>query len=420
MKTLKASMLILLCIGGSVLFAQNRRSAPTPKSAQTKAAQVDPQTGHTIICKGIQVPEGFVIGGEIFSDSCQGSAWIIKRKGDAPIAIERLGESSSSQDVAVSPVKRKMPAECDGFRQVIKQTYDFKPQLLNDSGRKAKSAELDDVWNHVKRNRSLLPCLRKALEEDKTDSFFNVDGANLLVELDPSRASKEMQVRKFASANLDGVDLQYWVRTLARRGVEGFDVSEAGAAWLSYPKASYTVMEHGNFPVGPFVGAVCIFGSMDEDKATPVLQRIASQPGHPNREDAVLILMSQATPASFRAMKEVNTAGMSAKLRKVLLETLEHPKLLQPRNPPHLTRQENLRAFQGIIDGDRSAFRALVLKAPDGEVDAVATLKPEDIPLVRRTRRAAISRCNQHAMSEYGSFTQILWALNWKPELARQ
>jgi len=58
----------------------------------------------------------------------------------------------------------------------------------------------------------------------------------------------------------------------------------------------------------------------------------------------------------------------------------------------------------------------MVLKAPDGEVDAVATLQAEDIPLVRRARRASISRCNQHALSDHASFTKILWALVWKFE----
>jgi hypothetical protein len=61
----------------------------------------------------------------------------------------------------------------------------------------------------------------------------------------------------------------------------------------------------------------------------------------------------------------------------------------------------------------------MVLKAPDGEVDAVATLQPQDIPLLRRARRASISRCNQHAVSDYASFTAILQTLTWKPELVK-
>jgi hypothetical protein len=90
--------------------------------------------------------------------------------------------------------------------------------------------------------------------------------------------------------------------------------------------------------------------------------------------------------------------------------------LLKPRAHPKLTREEQLIAFQGIINGDYSTFREMVMKAPDGEVDAVATLRPEDIPLLRRARRASISRCNQHALSDYGSSTKILWALQWNAE----
>jgi hypothetical protein len=83
-------------------------------------------------------------------------------------------------------------------------------------------------------------------------------------------------VRKFIEADLDGTDLEYWVKTMARRGVEGFDTSEAGAKWLSYPKAKYELSMHGGYPIGSFLGAVFIFGSMEENFATPVLLRIAN------------------------------------------------------------------------------------------------------------------------------------------------
>ena len=128
---------------------------------------------------------------------------------------------------------------------------------------------------------------------------------------------------------------------------------------------------------------------------------------------------AQATPASLQALKQVNTNGLSAGAREMIREAIENPKLLKPRAHPKLTREEQLNAFQGIVNGDYSAFRAMVMKAPDGEVDAVAMLRPEDIPLLRQARRASISRCNQHALSDYASFTQILSALTWKAESGR-
>jgi hypothetical protein len=395
MKIFKASLITILCLASTTALAQ---------------------TGQTL-CKGLPVPEGFVVSGETLSDSCNGSAWIIKPKPGARPALDRLSLVGSGGVSMTEPNEVIAPGQCDAFQQTIRDTYNFHPARMNEEQITVQSAKLDVFWNKVRESRAtLVPCLRKALKEETSDSFFNIDGSMLLVDIDPSGASKALQVRKFINANLDDTDLEYWVRTMARRGVEGFDTSEAGAKWMSYPKAKYHLSMHGGYPVDSFIGAIFLFGSMDEDLATPVLLRIANQVGHPHRDDALLIMMSQATPASLRALKEVNTSGFSAEILDGLRDLLEHPNVLKPRAHPKLTREEQLNAFQGIVNGDYSAFREMVMKAPDGEVDAVATLRPEDIPLLRRARRASISRCNQHALSDYGSFTKILWALTWKAE----
>ena len=375
------------------------------------------QDQNRVVCKGSPVPEGFMVSGETLSDSCHGTAWIIKRKAGAAPSLDSFSSVAPEKVSLAEPNETITPGQCDSFQQTIMSTYNFNPALMNDAEVKVQSGRLDLFWDKVRQSRAtLLPCLRKALKEDTSPGFFAIDGSMLLVDIDPSGASKALQVRKFTEANLDGTDLEYWVKTMARRGVEGFDTSAAGAKWLSYPKAKYRLALHGGFPVDSFIGAVFIFGSMDEEFATPVLLRIANQVGHPHRDDALAILMSQATPAAFVALKEVNTAGFPAGTDKSIRELLENPNVLKPRARPKLTRAEQLNAFQGIVDGDYSAFREMVLKAPDGEVDAVATLQAGDIPLIRRARRASISRCNQHALSDYASFTKILWSLVWKFE----
>ena len=408
MKILKVSLLFLIAF---TAFAQTRRNAPTP------ALAVDAQTGNTVLCKNLPVPDGFAITGEMFADSCNGAAWIISRKSAPPKILDQTANrfSSAGGPSFAEPHEAIAPGQCDEFMRTVKATYNFNPAQFNDAQRSAASAKLDDFWNHVKQSRgTLMPCLREALKADQSQSFFGIDGSMLLVDVDPSSASKALQVRKFTDADLDGTDLEYWVKTMARRGVEGFDTSEAGAKWLAYPKAKYELSMHGGYPIGSFLGAVFIFGSMDENFATPVLLRIANDVSHPHRDDAIAILSSQVTPASMNAMRQINPAGLSAQNQKALQDAQANRDLLKPRANPKLTREENLRAFQGIIDGDYSAFRDMVLKVPDGEVDAIATLRAEDIPLLRRARRASISRCNQHAVSDYASFTAILAALNAK------
>jgi hypothetical protein len=418
MKIAKASLLTLLFLAGLNSYAQKRGSnSPSSPATPVNAVAFDTQTGSNVLCKGLPVPDGFTISGEMFSDSCNGAAWIVKRKPGPATPPDQLNDRFRVNTFTslAEPDEAIAPRQCDTFQQTIKSTYNFNPALLNDAQRSVQSAKLDVFWSQVRQSRAtLVPCLRRALKDDNSTSFFAIDGSMLLVDVDPSGASKALQVKKFVAADLDGTDLEYWVKTIARRGVEGFDTSAAGAKWLSYPNAKYNLSMHGGFPVGSFLGAVFIFGSMDEELATPVLLRIANQVEHPHRDDAIAILSSQATVSSLRALKEVNPVGLSMESRKALSDLLEKPELLKPRPLPRLTREENLRAFQGIVDGDYSAFRELVRKVPDGEVDAVATLRPEDIPLLRRARRASISRCNQHAVSDYASFTAILWALTWK------
>jgi hypothetical protein len=309
---------------------------------------------------------------------------------------------------------------CAGFQQTVKSTYNFKPSRLTDSERKSKSAAMDRFWEMVKSDpERLLPCLRMALQDTGADKWFRFDASNLLVKLDPSPSSKTIQVRGYTDVGLDDVDLRTWVTVLTERGFEGFDTSEAGVRWLAYPSAKYFLPEHGAYQVNVFQGALFIFGSMDESHATPALINILSQPNHPGREYALGILMSQATPESLRALKQVDAIAFSEIARSALQSFLNGPDLLKPRVKPKTSREEFIRAFQELLNGDPDGFMELVEKVPDGEKDVVAVLNPEDLPLVRKVRRRIIANGNQHAIEYYKSFTDILMAFVWKPELVK-
>ena len=388
-----------------------------PLLFQLFSATVLGQDGSQVVCKGSAVPDGYVISGETVSDSCPGGAWIIRKKRRPQNSLDSFALNTSNSFSEAEPNEAIAPGQCDAFQQEIRKTYNFNPAQMDRGQVQAQSQKLDTFWNNVRQSRAkLLPCLRKALNEEHSDSFFNIDGSMLLVDVDPSRASKALQVRKFADANLDGTDLEYWVKTMARRGVEGFDTSAAGAKWLTYPKARYNDSVHGGFPVDSYYGAFFIFGSMDEELATPALLRMINQLDYPHSEKALGILLSQATPAAMNAIRQINIARLPKGTSEGIRNFLDNRKLLKPRANPKLTREEQLIAFQAIVDGNYGPFREMVMKVPDGEVDAVATLLPEDIPLLRRARRASISRCNQHALSDYASFTAILWTLVSKQE----
>ncbi|GAC1446424.1 MAG: hypothetical protein NVSMB56_04960 [Pyrinomonadaceae bacterium] len=310
---------------------------------------------------------------------------------------------------------------CAAFQQLVKTTYNFKPSQLSDAQREIKSKEMDKVWDKVKVDpKNLLPCLRQEINNPNADRWFHFDGSLLLVQSDPSHESKAIQVRSFSAVDLDDVDLRVWLTILVRRGVEGFDVSEAGSRWLAYPKAKYYLPEHGAYEVNAANGALFIFGSMDEAQATPALLKIIKQTNSPNREIALWLLVNQATPDSLRALKQINPAEFSSKAQQNLRKLLNNSLLLTSRPQPKTSREEFQQAFQGIVRGDWNKFDKLVEKVPDGEKDVVAVMRKEDLPLIRKVRRIIIAKANPEAIEFYNSFTQILWTLVQKLEMSEQ
>ena len=94
--------------------------------------------------------------------------------------------------------------------------------------------------------------------------------------------------------------------------------------------------------------------------------------------------------------------------------------LLKPyEGEPRITRQQHLDVFQKLVDGKPQEFLRFATKYPDGDRDAVAVLKQEDIPLIRKVRRAFISQATPRSVEWYDSFTEILMAMVWKPELVK-
>jgi hypothetical protein len=303
---------------------------------------------------------------------------------------------------------------------MVKATYTFRPSRLNEAQQTEKANLMDRVWEFAKANpKDVSPCLSPLLKATDADLFFIFDGSNLLVEIDPSKEAKQLQVDNYARTLLDDVDLRVWVSIVARRAAEGFDTSKAGLHWLSYPQGRYFIPEHGAHEINHDEAALIIFGSMDESLATPTLLAVAANKDHPARETAVKVLLSQVTPESIRGLAKLDVSGLSGPTSSRVKQLLTRPELLKPRPKPKTTREQFVRAFEDLVNGNAGPFFELVDQVPDGELDVVAVLRSEDIPLVRKVRRMMLRSANQHSIEFYDTFTKILTTLVWKPELAR-
>src|SRR2546426_7296828 len=82
MNTLKMLLLPLICLLSTATFAQDRNQ---------------------VLCKGSPVPEGYAISGEMISDSCNGTAWIIKPKAGPRSRLDRFNSAASN---TVSPDRK--------------------------------------------------------------------------------------------------------------------------------------------------------------------------------------------------------------------------------------------------------------------------------------------------------------------------
>jgi hypothetical protein len=271
---------------------------------------------------------------------------------------------------------------------------------------------MDKVWNLVEAHPSeMLPCLTAEMEGPSADSWFLFDAGSLLVKLDHSPRTNQLILRGCERVDLDDVALLDWVDRLTTLALQDVDISGAAERWMQYSHASYVVPRHA-FTVKRPEGAFFLYGSMDEALAAPALMKIASDPANPQRELALSLLGKLATPEADNAFRSVDLNGFSSQVQTAAHSVIANRPIFYRRDPPKSTREEILAVLRSIADQrDFRPFMELVVKTPDGERDAVTVMKPEDLPLIRKARRAMAASGNPHLMEDYPYFTGIIWTL---------
>jgi hypothetical protein len=314
-----------------------------------------------------------------------------------------------------------VPQDCAEFQKLVRETYDFRPSQLDAKQKQEKSARMDAFWKAVKAAPATqVPCLRAALEAADADAWFRVDGSALLVEVDPTQASKELQVKLWSAADLDDLAPEVWMGTLARRATEGLDVSVAAKRWMETPR-TFTIAKHA-LDVNLRNGARFLLGSMDEARALAVLEPMAADRLHPSREVALDVLGSLATPESLRALKRIGLEGCTEKTRKALAPLLGKWKSLPRRSPSARTSRARLiEAMNEFVAGKPAKLfesQSLSQDKPNEHwaEEVLGALKEEDLPLLRKVRRTRMTYMSDEALDDYFQLSGVVMALVWKPE----
>ncbi|MEA2700271.1 MAG: hypothetical protein QOI66_4542, partial [Myxococcales bacterium] len=277
---------------------------------------------------------------------------LISAAGCATHGLPRPGSANTATTVATAPASA---SECQVLDAQIRATYTFKPSLLTPADQDAKAALMDDLWKQVQGDPiRLAPCLRRALGDPGADPFFLFDGSALLVAVDPGIESKALQTRLWTHTALEDVELRLWVQILAQRAYEGFDVTEAGQRWLADPTRHYALPDGGG-TVDAQLGALFLFGSLDEERATPALARIAADGKQPGRLIAIWLMVFQLTPAAVQALRTTDVSAMPAVARATIQALLADapPRPRQPAPAPGLpqARERWLQAFAAFLEG---------------------------------------------------------------------
>jgi hypothetical protein len=305
---------------------------------------------------------------------------------------------------------------CAEFNALVAKTYTFKS--LRDPGLDPVQIEkrAEQFWNSVKSHKQqYLPCLRKAVEDPKSNPIFRYDGSNLLVELDPSPASKSLQATVFMASDKDIMGASRWVTILSYRGYDGIDISKAAESWISDSNNHYTFAEDDNFRVGPYEGALFLYGSMDERMAVPSLIKVLKTPENEGREAAMAILATLGTQQAFDALKAVNPKEFSPDAQANLKTFLQRKPPLALLKKPHLRRNDYLGVLQAVMKGDFGRYEAAVELREHGEEALLSVMTPADLPLLRKARRLMITGCSQDAMERYHSLTRVILSIEWQP-----
>jgi hypothetical protein len=301
---------------------------------------------------------------------------------------------------------------CAQLHSLIATTYNFKPSTLTAGQRREQSSAMDEVWKRVKADPSTLsPCLIAELESPSAGPWFLFDGAALLATLDRAPRASRIVLRSCEAVDLDDVALEDWLRRLTTLALDDMDISVAAGRWLRYPHATYTLPQHA-FTVKRPEGALFLYGSMEESLAARARAAIAAGASHPERELALSLLANLATPSADDAFRSIDLTGLPDGIQKSARSALAARPRFEPRHPPKSTRAQFLSAFQVAVgQRDFRPFMELMEKVPDGERDVVTVMTAEDLPLIRKARRAMAASGNPHLMEVYPYMTGIICTL---------
>jgi hypothetical protein len=340
-------------------------------------------------------------------------------------------------------------AEIDALKGKV---YTFRPTDLDSKGQAAKAKEMDAFWNLVKAQKENgAACLRRLLEAEASDGFFNYDGASLLASLDRSSDSLRVTSASVVRARLDDVDPGAYVALSIALAREGADITPLATRFLAHPADKVSAPAHA-LTIDRMFGVVLLFGSLSVDRADAALTRALDADQPRIREAAAMTMAFLMTEDGLRTLsRSPGVQTLPAQVRAQIDQSRTHVAYKPPAAAPAFTREqvlEYLRVLPHSAEEHKAAYERMEKfesSRPPGESieavmrrmeeappfleltghrrfieSAIATLTAEDLPALREWRRKAVHSLSDETLSDFFAYSGIINALINRLDLYRE
>jgi plasmid stabilization system protein ParE len=135
--------------------------------------------------------------------------------------------------------------EIASFHDRVLATYNFAPHSVTKEEISAKSKTLDTFWTEVKANQATdLPALREELARPDAPTFFEYDGAKLLLSLSNLRSDESIALSAINHADLADLQFTDYFLTVHAMSVDGLDTMTAALKILEDDKFQAYIPQH--------------------------------------------------------------------------------------------------------------------------------------------------------------------------------
>jgi len=318
--------------------------------------------------------------------------------------------------------------DCAELQALKKATYGFHPSKLSQPQRTAKEKQIDRFRTLAEsQGERGVRCLRGMLQSESADSFFQFDGASLLLHLDDSQPSLAVVSAAAGRSDLGEINTAGYVELVLELAQHGVDTGALAEKYMRHPVVDDYIPER-SLTVDRATGAIFLYGSMSPGRADEYLVPLLGAKEAYISGTAALQLALNLTRESYRALAGLaGIDGLPEFARKQVIAALAYH-APEDKVIPTYSREQVLARLRALprtpdqMGAELTKEKAVVGIADDEPLmrSAIAALTDADLETVRDARRAALLSVSNESLQEYVAYTRIILGVINRQDLYKE